>query len=159
MQRCESVSEEFPAGYDPEAFERIKALLEKSAFVRHCGFLLEVLEAGRCELRLPLEEVHANAYGTLHGGLVAAMVDTVSGVAAWTLAEPGERVSTVELKVNFIASVPTMEGELRAAGVVLHRGRTTAVVEADVNDAEGRRVARALGTFIYLARSREGSRG
>lgn len=148
------MSEEFPASFDPEAFERIRALLEKSAFVRHCGFLLEVLEAGRCELRLPLQEVHANAYGTLHGGLVAAMVDTVSGVAAWTLAEPGERVSTVELKVNFIAGVATMEGELRATGVVLHRGRTTAVVEADVSGPEDRRVARALGTFIYLARGR-----
>ncbi|MFB3072545.1 MAG: PaaI family thioesterase [bacterium] len=153
------MSEEFPSSYDPEAFSRIKALLEKSAFVRHCGLLLENLEAGRCELRLPLEAVHANAYGSLHGGLVATLVDTVSGVAAWTLADSNERVSTMELKVNFITSVAPMEGELRAHGVVLHRGRTTAVVEADVNDSEGRRVARGLGTFIYLARKGEDADG
>ena len=149
------MSEEFPSSYEPEAFSRIKALLEKSAFVRHCGLLLESLGEGRCELRLPLEAIHANAYGSLHGGLVATLIDTVSGVAAWTLAEPGERVSTVELKVNFITGVADMVGDLRALGVVLHRGRTTAVVEADVNGAEGQRVARGLGTFIYLARRGE----
>ncbi|MFQ5892913.1 MAG: PaaI family thioesterase [Nitrospinota bacterium] len=153
------MSEAIPPSYDPEAFARIKAALEESAFIRHCGLLLESLAKGRCEARLPLESVHANAYGLLHGGVVATLIDTVSGVAAWTLAEPDERVSTVELKVNFIGGVSTMEGELRASGEVLHRGRTTAVVEADVHGPEGRRIARGLGTFIYLARKREAAGG
>jgi acyl-CoA thioesterase len=142
--------EDFPARYEPEDFENIKALLEKSAFVRHCGFVLESLAEGRCEISLALDSFHSNAYGSLHGGVVASLADTASGVAAWTLAERGERVSTVELKVNFIAGVYEMERELRAVGVVLHRGRTTAVVEADVIDADGRRVARSLGTFFFV---------
>lgn len=135
-----------------EDFARIKALVEESPFVAHCGLVLETLDEGRCELKLPLEAAHANAYGNLHGGVVATLADTVSGVAAWTLAAPGERVSTLELKVNFVAGVQTMEGELRAVGAVIHRGRTTAVVEADVEDAEGRRIARSLGTFFYISR-------
>lgn len=138
------------AGYSGEAFAEIKALLEKSAFVAHCGLVLDKLAEGRCELSLPLEGFHANAYGSLHGGVVATLVDTASGVAAWTQAAKGERVSTVELKVNFIAGVvPSAGGALKAVGVVIHKGRTTAVVEADVLDPEGKRVARGLGTFFY----------
>lgn len=142
--------EEFPARYDPEEFKTIKALLEKSAFVKHCGFVLESLEEGRCEISLALDSVHANAYGSIHGGVVASLADTVSGVAAWTLADRGERVSTVELKVNFIAGVSPTAGGLRAVGRVIHRGRSTAVVEADVNGADGRRIAKGLGTFFYI---------
>ncbi len=155
--------EEFPSppkegGFGADDFARIKALLEESAFVAHCGLVLEALDEGRCQLKLPLEAFHANAYGNLHGGAVATLVDTASGVAAWTMAAPGEKVSTVELKINFIAGVGAMEGELRAVGVVLHRGRTTSVVEADVTDAEGRRVARGLGTFFYASK-RQGASG
>ena len=153
------MAEDFPARYGPEHFDLIKELLEGSAFVNHCGLVLESLEEGRCELRLALEAEHANAYGALHGGVVATLVDTASGVAAWSLAGKGERVSTVELKLNFISGVPAMEGELKAVGVVLHRGRTTAVVEADVTSADGRRVARGLGTFIYLSAGRGAGNG
>lgn len=148
---------DFPARFGEEDFERIKALLEESRFVAHCGFKLQGLEAGRCELNLPLQDVHANAYGSLHGGVVASLVDTASGVAAWTMADRGERVSTVELKVNFIAGVSAMEGELKAVGAVIHRGRTTAVVEADVTDGAGRLIARSLGTFFFLQSREEAS--
>ncbi len=143
----------------PEDFATIKALLEQSPFVAHLGFVLEALDDGRCELSVGLRAAHANSYGALHGGVVASLVDTASGVAAWTRARPGERVSTVELKVNFIAGVEPTEGAIRAVGTVLHRGRSTAVVESDVSDDAGRRIARGLGTFFYLPPRETSGRG
>jgi uncharacterized protein (TIGR00369 family) len=144
--------------YRPEDFSRIKRMLEQSAFVRHVGLRLESLRKGLCEVCLQVDAVHGNAYGGLHGGVIATLVDTVSGVAAWTMASPGERVATVELKVNFIAALQAHDVELRASGRVVHRGRTTAVVEADVTTDQGRLVARGLGTFMYLGGG-EGDRG
>ncbi len=108
------------------------------------------------------EESRTGALNTFSLGLLVAVA--IGGVATllffWNqLLKPGE-LSSISLPiVAFIAGVAAMEGELRALGVVLHRGRTTAVVEADVNDSEGRRVARGLGTFIYLARKGEDADG
>jgi uncharacterized protein (TIGR00369 family) len=84
----------------------------------------------------------------MHGGAVFAAADAATGVAAMGLLAPGETLTTIEMKINFIRTVPA--GEVVAEAVILHRGRSTAVGEAEVKDAEGRLVAKALATYAIL---------
>jgi uncharacterized protein (TIGR00369 family) len=61
---------------------------------------------------------------------------------------PGTRFSTIEAKINFL--LPVRTGELLAEGHIIHRGRSTAVLEAtvhNINGEERKAIARVLGTF------------
>jgi 1,4-dihydroxy-2-naphthoyl-CoA hydrolase len=88
------------------------------------------------------------AGGVLHGGVLMALADAAGAVCAFLNLPEGARTSTIESKTNFFA--PIREGEVLARATPLHRGRTTIVVETDLFDASGRRVARTTQTQAIL---------
>lgn len=63
----------------------------------------------------------------------------------------GERCATLEMKINYIAAVH--DEDCLAVAQVVHRGRTSIVVESDIKTNDGRLVAKTLATFIVLKES------
>jgi 1,4-dihydroxy-2-naphthoyl-CoA hydrolase len=88
------------------------------------------------------------AGGVLHGGVLMALADSAGAVCAFLHLPPGARTVTIESKTNFLGAV--REGHAVARARTLHEGRTTIVVETDVFDAGGRRVARTMQTQAVL---------
>jgi len=88
------------------------------------------------------------AGGVLHGGVLMTLADTAGAVCAFLNLPPGTRTVTIESKTNFLGAI--REGEALARARPLHVGRTTIVVETDVLDADGRRVARTTQTQAVL---------
>jgi uncharacterized protein (TIGR00369 family) len=88
------------------------------------------------------------AGGVLHGGVLMALADSAGAVCAFLNLPAGGRTTTIESKTNFFGAV--RDGEVRARSRPLHRGRTTIVVETDLFDAAGRRVARTMQTQAVL---------
>jgi uncharacterized protein (TIGR00369 family) len=86
--------------------------------------------------------------GTLHGGMIATLADTATGLAYRTVLEPGTSHVTSSLTVAFL--VPGRGGTVTAKGRVLKRGRRFGYAEADVVDEEGTLLARATATFTVL---------
>jgi acyl-CoA thioesterase len=76
-------------------------------------------------------------------------VDSAVGLALCTLLKHRELITTVELKVNFIAPAKT-HARLRATGNILHKGKRIAVGEAEVRDLNGALVAKGLVTYLVL---------
>jgi uncharacterized protein (TIGR00369 family) len=60
----------------------------------------------------------------------------------------GEGTATIESKTNFFRAV--REGFVEAVSTPLHVGRTTIVVQTDLRDGRGRRVARVTQTQAVL---------
>jgi uncharacterized protein (TIGR00369 family) len=60
----------------------------------------------------------------------------------------GAWTSTIESKTNFFRAV--RDGHVEATARPLHVGRTTIVVQTDLFDAEGRRVAQTTQTQAVL---------
>jgi uncharacterized protein (TIGR00369 family) len=58
---------------------------------------------GEVDITLPARDDLTQQHGFLHGGLVAAVLDSACGYAALTLMPLGATVLTVEYKVNFVA--------------------------------------------------------
>ena len=85
----------------------------------------------------------------LHGGALMAFADTVGAICAFLNLRPGEATSTIESKTNFFRAV--RGGAVEAVARPLHVGRTTVVVQTDLRDAEGRRVAQVTQTQAVLA--------
>ena len=91
-------------------------------------------------------EEHLNPRGTVHGGLLATMLDVAMGEA---VAEAGgERPVTVALTVTYLE--PGRPGRLEATARVRKRGRRLLVVEGEVVQ-DGDVLADALGTFSVPA--------
>jgi len=110
------------------------------------GFKLISLEPGEAVIELEATEQHANAMGTLHGGILCDIADAAMAIAyAGTLSDD-ESFTTVELKINFLK--PTRKAKLRAEGRVVKVGSKVGLVECDVVDGDRQLVAKALGTFI-----------
>ena len=112
--------------------------------------ILSVSE-GVCEMELPLREEFMNDRNTLQGTVLFALLDAATFVASRTLVRSrGEVDFHQEMKLNFIKAVREVKQTIRATGRVLHRGRSTAVVEGEVYDQHGDLVVKALGTIAIL---------
>ena len=109
---------------------------------------VEVVEADQGdEARAVLDagDRHLNPHGTVHGGAVAALVDTAMGAA---VAKEDVAPVTIEMKVNYLEPAPP--GRIEARARVRRRGSRITIVEADVTDPDGTAVAHAIATFTTV---------
>jgi uncharacterized protein (TIGR00369 family) len=82
----------------------------------------------------------------VHGGVLAALADSVTGV---TGASVGAAVVTVSMTMNFIRN--TRPGErIRVVSRIVHRGRTTMVIEASMRDEDDRLMAEMMSTMMIV---------
>ena len=73
-------------GHDIEADLRDR--VARSAFHSWVGMELVRAEPGRVEIGLDAADHHLNLQGLLHGGIVATLADTATGLAVRSMAEP-----------------------------------------------------------------------
>lgn len=105
---------------------------------------------GTVVLDLDPQSFHDNPLGTMHGGVIATMLDTVTGCAVHATLPVGVSYTSLDLSVRFIRAVRPGTGTLTATGRVVHRGSRTAVAEASVVDGLGRLTATATSTCLLL---------
>jgi uncharacterized protein (TIGR00369 family) len=87
----------------------------------------------------------ANPFGSVHGGIIATVVDEVTGAAVTSSIEAAS-APTVSLNVEYLHAIP-IEGTYTVLGEVVRMGRAMAIVDARIIDEEGKLLAR--GTCIY----------
>lgn len=90
-------------------------------------------------------------FGVLHGGAMMAMADSVGAVCAFLNLPDGATTSTIESKTNFFRGV--REGSVHSTSRPLHVGRTTIVVQTDLADDRGKRVAQVTQTQAVIVQS------
>jgi 1,4-dihydroxy-2-naphthoyl-CoA hydrolase len=118
---------------------------KKSRAIITFGFVLQYAGPGRAGLRLDAQARHKQLHGVVHGGILAAMADTCSAIAAYTTLPAGTALATIEMKINYLEAIPG--GRIRAEARVLRKGRNFVVTECDVFDGKGSLAAKALLTF------------
>ena len=108
-------------------------------------------EPGRASFTLVPSEFHLNPFGLVHGGVLAALIDTAMGCAVHSLLPIGAGYVTSELNVRFIRGAGVGTGALVCAGEVLKPGRRNMVVQARVTDDSGRDVAVGGCTCLVIS--------
>jgi 1,4-dihydroxy-2-naphthoyl-CoA hydrolase len=99
--------------------------------------------------RLGWDERLCTSGGILHGGALMGLADSAGGLCAYlNLPDGAQGTATIESKTNFFR--PVSSGHVEAVARLLHRGRTTIVVETDLHDADGRHVARVTQTQAVI---------
>jgi len=86
--------------------------------------------------------------GVLHGGALMSLADTLGAVCAFLNLPQGAGTTTIESKTNFLRGVT--EGTVDGVARPLHAGRLFIVVETDLFDGRGKRVARVTQTQAVL---------
>jgi len=119
--------------------------MKRSRAIAMLGFALEEVGKGRAVLRLNTRAHHKQLNDVVHGGILAAMADTASAIAAYTTVPAGVALATVELKINYLEGVPG--GKVIAEARVLRTGRNFVVCECEIFDRKGTLSAKALLTF------------
>jgi uncharacterized protein (TIGR00369 family) len=115
-------------------------------FREHVQLQVEPGDEGEGRVVLVAGEEHLNPHGTVHGGVLATMLDVAMGTAVATAG--GQSPVTVALTVTYLeAGAP---GRLVASATVRKRGTRLIVVEGKVEQGPDL-LADALGTFSVKA--------
>ena len=101
---------------------------------------------GEIEVKFKVRPEMGNPVGLLHGGIQAAMMDEVIGMASATLGDKGFML-TIDLHTNFLGRVEVGETVLARARMV-RTGRRISHAVCQLVDEAGRVVARADANLV-----------
>jgi uncharacterized protein (TIGR00369 family) len=133
---------------DVDRLAEVRERVEASAFHRSFGMTLERVAEGEVDVALVAGREHLNLMGTVHGGVLATLADTATGLAYRTVLEAGMTFTTISLSVTYLSA--GRAGRIEARGRVIKRGRRTGYAEADILDDGGRLLARATALLAVM---------
>ena len=117
----------------------LEAAVAQMPFAAALGMVLDAAGAGEVRGRLAWAPERCTTAGTMHGGALMALADSLGGLCAFLNLPAGAGTATISSSTVFTRAV--REGEVIAVTRPLHVGRSTIVVQTDVADQAGRRVA------------------
>jgi 1,4-dihydroxy-2-naphthoyl-CoA hydrolase len=135
--------------YDPEIAARFLAGGNAGAggLPGYLGLELVKFDVAKLWARATIREELLTPFGTAHGGVVAAIVDHVTGVVVYPLMKPGQWAATTEIKTNYIA--PVKAGIVECEATVLAMTNRSAIVRAELYFGE-RMAAAAQATLTIV---------
>src|SRR5262245_57076207 len=134
------------------AFEtRVRESFAKQAVMATIGATLARVAPGEIDIELPNRPALAQQHGFLHAGVLATILDSACGYAAFTLMPPDAAVLSIEFKINLLA--PAAADRFVARGRVVRPGRNIYVCQADafaLLPAGEKHVATMTGTMMCV---------
>ena len=118
-------------------------------FAAGLGIVLDAAAPGEVRGRMAWSPERCTTGGILHGGVLMALADSLGGICAFLNLPPGALTATTSSATVFTRAVRS--GEVTAVTRPLHVGRTMIVVQTDLTDEAGRRVAQVTQTQAVLA--------
>ena len=152
-------SDTLTAGKTPEAAAAaMRAAMEQVPFGRWLGLTFSGFDGDRVLLRFRMRDefVGNPTRNALHGGIIAAVLDTVGGLAAFrgilardpAVAEGNPAspwLSTIDLRTDYLR--PGTGDEFTASAFPLRVGSRLVVVRMELHGASGDLVAVGTGTY------------
>jgi 1,4-dihydroxy-2-naphthoyl-CoA hydrolase len=129
--------------------ESLQRLIEP-LFPGLLGVELQEANAERVRAVLLVRDELTTLGGTLHGGALMSLADTLGAVGAFLGLPEGARTTTIESSTKFVGAAKAGT-TVRAECEVLHKGRTTSVWQTKVFGADGRLCAIVTQTQLTIA--------
>jgi len=120
---------------------------QTNQFGKENGMKLISHSDGNIEYKMIIQDKHLATPTTAHGGVVAAYMDGIMGVAALTSSAKNLcLVSTVEFKINYLK--PAFLGDvLIGKGSVISAGKSIIIAKGEVYNQNNELISIATGTF------------
>jgi len=126
----------------------IDGLVDMMPFAAGLGIVLDAAAPDEIRGRMPWAPERCTTGGILHGGVLMALADSLGGICAFLNLPSGAQTATTSSATVFTRAVRS--GEVTAVTRPLHVGRSTIVVQTDLTDDAGRRVAQVTQTQAVL---------
>ena len=124
--------------------------LPQPPFAVLLGISITEVSEGRVVFTTEPSEYHYNPLGTVHGGVMATLLDSALGCAVQSMLPAGTSYTTLELKVNYLRPITTKTGTIYAEGKIIYVGGRIATAEGRLTDAEGKLYAHGTTTCIIM---------
>jgi uncharacterized protein (TIGR00369 family) len=148
----ESKFEPLDVGYE----EKVRESFNRQEIMQTVNAAIRAIRPCQVELEFPYQSSLTQQHGFIHAGIVATVLDSACGYAAFSLMPKNAAVLTIEFKVNLLS--PAKGDLFRAVGKVKKPGRNITVSEGDLFayvDGEQKLMAAMIST-IMLVYDREG---
>ncbi len=133
---------------NPKYVEAISQVVNKSPYFSLLSMKIKNLEWGYSFLEVELGEKHLQPFGYVHGGVIASVMDATAFWAVFPQVKDGMGLTTVEIKVNYLA--PVQKGRLVAKGRCIKIGRTLALGDATIYDDRENLIAHGTATMMVV---------
>jgi uncharacterized protein (TIGR00369 family) len=121
---------------------------KNSTFIDGLLHMDRELDDQSCEIDIPITRMLDNTLGIVHGGFTATVLDTAMGTLANKLLPEGYAAVTSQMNIHYLA--PGIGDSLHCKATLIHKGRSTVVLEADVFRSDGRKIAHSSGSFFVV---------
>jgi 1,4-dihydroxy-2-naphthoyl-CoA hydrolase len=125
-------------------------LLTLIPFAATVGIELDSATPDEVRGRLAWSPERCTAAGIMHGGALMTLADTLGGACAYLNLPPGAQTATISSTTSFLRAV--REGDATGTARPLHTGRSVIVVQTDLADDSGRRVAQVTQAQAVIER-------
>ncbi len=128
--------------------ERMIAITYENEFNNYMGIEVVELNENYGKMRVPFSSRITNPYGTIHGGVLAALADTTAGTTACM---NGEFVTTVSSTLNYL--LPAADTRyVYCEAMKLKTGRHILVYDVRITDDKGNLLDSGECSFFVTGR-------
>lgn len=117
-------------------------------FLAFMGMRAEEIREGYARFSMDIRPEFLQGAGIMQGGLSIAFSSETAAHAVMTTLAPGENLTTIELKNNFLSM--GKGGTLTAEATVFKRGRRLVIVDCIVRDDRGKDISRSSATIMVI---------
>ena len=118
---------------------------QKNAYMIHIDISVLTVTPNRVTAQAVIGPTSLNVNGGLHGGVYFTLADAASGVLCRA---DGRKYVTECADIRFLKGA--REGTIVATAILLHRGRRSCVVQVDITDEDGVRLALFTANFACV---------
>ena len=133
--------------------EEVTKLTEicEMGYTSYSGIKVTSIKEGYAEGEIEIEEQHLNPRGTIHGGLLYVLTDTIGGLATRTVNGMNAFVpSTASSSISYLK--PTIgTKKLIAKANVIKFGKRLSVVQTDVYDENDVHLVTSLSNYANIS--------
>jgi uncharacterized protein (TIGR00369 family) len=134
---------------NPDYLRAILPTINQCPYFKLISMSIAEIEEGKSLLEIDLGVQHLQPFGMVHGGVFSSLVDASAFWAVYPLLEEGVGLTTVEMKLNYLA--PAVTGKMIGRGTCLKLGKTLALGQAEIVDDQGKLLAHGNATMMIVA--------
>lgn len=133
---------------NPEYVRELIEVINASPFPDHMSMRLLEVALDRAVLELKTGPCHLQAYGIVHGGVMATLIDTATFWSVYMRLPEGAGLVNIDLKLNYLR--PVESGILIAEGRAIRSGNSISYAETNVLNEKRELIAHGTSTLMTL---------
>ncbi len=131
---------------NPEWTNAVKTIVNSCPYFKLQQMELKDISWGAARVEIQVGDRHMQPFGIVHGGVFSTLLDAAGFWAVYSKAEETVGMTTVELKINYLA--PVVSGSLIGTGQCIKLGRSIGLGDARIENEAGKLLAHGTTTVM-----------